>query len=62
MTSHLALKPQVLLEQGLAHLNLWHARFCGHSELTTHSGLQFGGEPMYSGRHEHTACSFTVRH
>lgn len=61
MTSHLALTPQAP-EQGLAHLNLWHARFDGHSELTTHSGLQFGGEPVYSGRQEHTAWSFTFRH
>ena len=25
----------------------------GQSELTTHSGLQFGGDPIISGKHEH---------
>jgi hypothetical protein len=29
-----------------------HAWLLGHSELITHSGLQFGGIPMKVGRHE----------
>lgn len=41
--------------QGLTHFCLIHALSCGHSALPTHSGLQFGGEPTYSGKHEHTA-------
>lgn len=61
MTSHRAPTPQVPA-QGLAHLNLWHALFGGHSELTTHSGLQFGGDPVYSGRQEQTACPLILRH
>lgn len=39
-----------------------HAFWRLHSELTTHSGRHPGGVPMYSGKHEHTACSFTVLH
>lgn len=34
----------------------------GHSVLTTHSGLQFGGDPLYSGKQEHTLCPFDIRH
>lgn len=37
--------------QGSAHLLLTHARFVGHSLLTRHSGLQFGGGPSSSGKH-----------
>lgn len=48
--------------QGSVHLYLWHARFVGHSAFTTHSGLQFGGDPWYSGRHEHTAFPFLSMH
>lgn len=29
------------------------ARWVGHSELLTHSGLQYGGTPIYSDLHEH---------
>lgn len=61
MTSHLAFRPHVP-EHGLAHLNLWHALFCGHSALTVHSGLQFGGEPIYSSTQEQTATPFASRH
>jgi len=32
--------------QGSVHLNRWQALFCGHSAFTTHSGRQFGGDPM----------------
>lgn len=48
--------------QGLTHFNEIQALFVGHSALTTHSGLQFGGEPRYSGKHVQTACSFTTLH
>lgn len=41
--------------QGFVHFCLIQALSCGHSELTTHSGRQLGGAPMYSGKHEHTA-------
>lgn len=32
--------------QGSLHFSLIHARLLVHSELSTHSGLQFGGFPM----------------
>lgn len=47
---------------GSTHFWLTHARFCAHSELTTHSGRQFGALPMKFGKHEQTTCSFTIRH
>lgn len=61
ITSQRALSPQVP-GQGSVHLYLWQARFVEHSALTTHSGLQFGGDPWYSGRHEHTAFPFFSMH
>lgn len=33
------------------------ARLAGHSELIEHSGRQFGGAPMYVGRHEQAGLS-----
>jgi hypothetical protein len=30
--------------------------------LTTHSGLQFGGEPIFPGKHEQAGLSPTARH
>lgn len=44
-TLQMAYNPQVL-GQGSAHFWLIHALSKAHSELTTHSGLQFGGLPM----------------
>lgn len=44
ITVHSALIPHSP-KHGLLHLKLMHARFVGHSEFWTHSGLQFGGEP-----------------
>lgn len=41
--------------QGSIHFWLRQARFKGHSELWTHSGLQVGGLPMKPGMQEHTA-------
>lgn len=29
-----------------------HANLSAHSLLLIHSGLQFGGDPIYSGKHE----------
>lgn len=37
-----------------------HALSEGHSALMTHSGLQFGGVPLYSCMHVHIACSLCV--
>ncbi len=61
ITSQRALIPQVP-GQGSLHLNLWQALFVGHSALTTHSGLQSGGAPWYSGKQEQTACPFLSTH
>uniref|UniRef100_A0A1A9ZCR3 Uncharacterized protein n=1 Tax=Glossina pallidipes TaxID=7398 RepID=A0A1A9ZCR3_GLOPL len=33
-----------------------------HSELITHSGLQAGGGPIYSGKQEHIASPLISRH
>lgn len=33
-----------------------------HSEFEIHSGWQFGGFPVKSGKHEHTAFSFLTVH
>jgi len=30
-----------------------HAKLLEQSALIVHSGLQFGGDPIYDGRHEH---------
>lgn len=48
--------------QGSLHFWLMHDLSCEHSELTTHSGRQFGGAPVNSGKHEQTAWLFTSRH
>ena len=61
LTWHLAFMPQVP-GQGSVHFWLIQALSSGHSELTTHSGLQLGGLPTYVGKHEHTAWPFTSRH
>lgn len=61
ITSQRALVPQVP-GHGSLHFWLTQALFCAHSELTTHSGLQFGGLPMYVGWHEHTAWPLTSLH
>lgn len=37
---------------GSLHFCWIHAKWLGHSELLIHSGLQFGGVPIYSWRHE----------
>lgn len=60
-TRHSALIPQVP-GQGSLHLLLMQARLEAHSLLDTHSGLQFGGDPIKSGRHEQDGDSPTARH
>jgi hypothetical protein len=60
-TSHFAPIPHVP-GQGSMHFWLLHALFKAHSELVTHSGRHVGGEPIYPGTQEHTACPFTSRH
>lgn len=47
---------------GSKHLLLIQAKFDSHSELTTHSGRQFGGEPIKSGKQEQTACPLVSLH
>lgn len=39
-----------------------HAKWLEHSELETHSGRQFGGDPMNSFKHEHDGVSPTTLH
>lgn len=48
--------------QGSTHFCLIQALSCEHSELTMHSGRQFGGAPIYSGKHEHTAWLLMALH
>lgn len=48
--------------QGLMHFCELQDKSGGHSELTTHSGRQFGGEPLNEGKQEHTACPFISLH
>lgn len=38
--------------QGSLHISLMQAKLLGHSELTEHSGLQFGGLPKKFGKQE----------
>ena len=60
-TLQFALRPQ-RFGQGSMHFWLMQAREVEHSELTTHSGRQAGGDPTYSGLQEHTPWPFTTRH
>lgn len=50
-TLHSAKEPQTP-GQGSLHFWLMQAKWLEHSVLLTHSGRQFGGEPINSGRHE----------
>lgn len=61
MTLHSAFRPQVFA-QGSPHFWLIQALLAAHSELTTHSGLQAGGEPTKLGRHEQIPCSLFTLH
>lgn len=57
ITLHSVFCPQTP-SQGFIHFFRIHAWFWLHSELTRHSGLQFGGTPMNSDWQVHTAWSF----
>lgn len=48
--------------QGSLHLRPIHAKLLRHSLLLIHSGLQLGGEPIYSGRHAQEGASFITWH
>lgn len=61
MTSQRAFNPQEP-KQGSVHFWLTHALVDGHSALTMHSGLQFGGAPMYPDKQEQTAWPFCCLH
>lgn len=56
-----AFKPQ-LPGQGSLHFWLIHARCNAHSLLLIHSGRQFGGVPVNSGKHEHDGASPIALH
>lgn len=56
-----AFRPQVP-GHGSVHFWLTHARSWAQSALTTHSGLQAGGEPIKLAWQEHTGCPLTTRH
>lgn len=47
---------------GSMHLFLMHALLLAHSELITHSGLQFGGEPINVWRQEHDGIPLMFLH
>lgn len=47
---------------GFRHFSASQARSLGQSEWTTHSGLQYGGEPTYDGKQEHEANPLLSRH
>ena len=59
-TVQMALGPQ-LPGQGSTHFMLTQAKAGLHSELTRHSGRQFGGELTCPGRQEQTQTPFTSR-
>lgn len=52
ITVHSALGAQAPT-QGFLHFMFMQYKWVGHSLLLTHSGLQFGGEPIKSGKQEH---------
>lgn len=61
MVSHLVFEPHDP-GQGSPHFLLIQAKFGAHSVLIVHSGLQDGGLPMKSGKHEHTDCPLIDLH
>lgn len=60
-TLHMALIPHEPI-QGSLHFWLIHANRLEHSELLIHSGRQFGGDPMNSGKQEHDGFSLITSH
>lgn len=61
ITEHWAFAPQDP-GQGSLHFSLIHAKFVEHSELIVHSGLQFGGPPIYVGKQVQTGDWLTSLH
>lgn len=61
ITIHWALIPQDP-GQGSLHFSAIHAKLLGHSSFIEHSGLQFGGRPIYCGKHEQAGVDPTIRH
>ena len=61
ITWHSVLLPQDPM-QGSRHFWFIQANRLGHSMLLIHSGLQFGGLPVYSGKQEHNGDSLTILH
>lgn len=61
MTWQLALEPH---EPGQGSRQRWRTQACwlGQSALSTHSGLQLGGAPMWSGRQEQAGTPPTSWH
>ena len=60
-TRHSAFAPQEPT-QGSLHFWLMQASWLEHSGLLAHSGRQFGGDPMNSGRQEHEGASLKTWH
>jgi len=61
MTLHSAIIPHEP-GQGSLHFCCIQAILAGHSTLTVHSGLQFGGLPLYVGKQEHDGTPPISRH
>lgn len=60
-TEHLALSPQAFAH-GSTHFRFMQAKFRAQSEFTLHSGRQYGGIPLNSGKHEHDGLPLSGRH
>lgn len=60
-TRHWALRPHEP-GQGSVHFWLMQAKWLEHSLLLTHSGLQFGGDPINCGKHEQEGLSLITWH
>lgn len=60
-TLHSAFTPHVP-GQGSVHFSLIHALSLGQSEFMVHSGLQFGGLPIYVSIHEQEGDPPISRH
>ena len=61
MTLHWAPVPQEP-GQGSRHFSRMQAKLLGQSGLMVHSGLQFGGVPIYVGKQEQEGVLPTLRH
>lgn len=57
----MALSPHAFAH-GSAHFRFIQAKFRAHSEFTLHSGRQYGGIPLYSGKHEHDGWPLSGTH